>query len=80
MSILVRLLALITVRKPITSLTRVIKVFETYYKPCGVQKASALAQKRYQAEIDNNVPLETIIRNEVGGSIAILVNTDPAAF
>lgn len=80
MSILVGFLPSITARKPIAARTKVAKAFEAYYKAGGVHKASALAQKRYQAEIDNKVPLEDIARYEVGGSIAILVNTAPAAF
>lgn len=80
MSILIGFLPSITARKPIAARAKVAKAFEAYYKAGGVQKASALAQKRYQAEIDNNVPLEDIARYEVGGSIAILVNTAPAAF
>ncbi|RYO86605.1 hypothetical protein DL764_008995 [Monosporascus ibericus] len=70
----------ITARKAIAARTKVAKAFEAYYKAGGVQKASAVAQKRYKVEIDNNVPLEDIARYEVGGSIAILVNTAPAAF
>ncbi|KAI1772252.1 cytochrome P450 [Hypoxylon cercidicola] len=80
MSILVGFLPSITARKPIAARTKVAKAFEAYYKAGGVQKASALAQNRYQAEIDNNVALEDIARYEVGGSIALLVNTAPAAF
>lgn len=80
MSILVGFLPSITARKPIAARTKVAKAFEAYYKAGGVQKASILAQKRYQAEIDNKVPLEDIARYEVGGSVAILVNTAPAAF
>ncbi|KAI5921260.1 cytochrome P450 [Camillea tinctor] len=80
MSILVGFLPSITARKPIAARKKVAKAFEAYYKAGGVQKASALALNRYQAEVDNNVPLEDIARYEVGGSIAILVNTAPAAF
>ncbi|KAI0485250.1 cytochrome P450 [Xylariaceae sp. FL0804] len=80
MSILVGFLPSITARKPIAARTRVAKAFEAYYKAGGVEKASALAQKRYQVEVDHNVPLEDIARYEVGGSIAILVNTAPAVF
>ncbi|RYP77947.1 hypothetical protein DL771_000806 [Monosporascus sp. 5C6A] len=80
MSILVGFLPSITARKPVAARTKVAKAFEAYYKAGGVQKASVLAQKRYQVEIDNNVPLEDIARYEVGGSIAILVNTAPSAF
>jgi cytochrome P450 len=80
MSILVGILPSITARKPIAARAKVAKAFEEYYKAGGVEKASALARLRYQAEIDNNVPLADIARYEVGGSIAILVNTAPAAF
>ncbi|KAI1206943.1 cytochrome P450 [Annulohypoxylon truncatum] len=67
-------------KAPIAARAKVAKAFEAYYKAGGVKKASALAQNRYQAEINNNVPLEDIARYEVGGSIAVLVNTAPAAF
>lgn len=80
MSILVGFLPSITARKPIAARAKVAKAFEAYFKSGGVKQASILAQKRYQVEIDNNVPLEDIARYEVGGSIAILVNTAPAAF
>lgn len=80
MSILVGFLPSVTARKPIAARAKVAKAFEEYYKAGGVEKGSALAQKRYQAEIDNGVPLEDIARYEVGGSIAVLVNTAPAAF
>lgn len=44
-----------------------------------MQKASVLAQNRYHASANNGVSLADIARYEVGGSIAILVNTAPAA-
>lgn len=80
MSILVGILPSITARKPIAARAKVAKAFEEYYKAGGVEKASAYARLRYQAEVDNNVPLADIARYEVGGSIAVLVNTTPAAF
>lgn len=80
MSILVGFLPSITARRPIAAPAKVAKAFEAYEKAGRVQKASALARKRYRAEIDNKVPLEDIARYEVGGFIAILVNSAPAAF
>ncbi|KAF2970322.1 hypothetical protein GQX73_g3177 [Xylaria multiplex] len=80
MSILIGFLPALTARKPVAARAKVAKAFEKYYKAGGLKQASALARKRYQAEIDNNVPLEDIARYEVGGSIAVLVNTAPAAF
>ncbi|KAK8076766.1 hypothetical protein PG994_004038 [Apiospora phragmitis] len=80
MSLLVGVLPWLTARKPIAARDKVAKAFEAYYRAGGVEKGSALARMRYQAEADNQVPLEDIARLEVGGSIAILVNTAPAAF
>jgi cytochrome P450 len=80
MSILVGVLPSIFARKPIAARSKVVAAFEAYYKAGGVHKGSALAQKRYQAQVDHNIPLEDIARYEVGGSIAVLVNTSPAAF
>ncbi|KAK8108112.1 uncharacterized protein PG998_010125 [Apiospora kogelbergensis] len=79
-SILVGVLPWLTARKPIAARTRVAKAFEEYYRAGGVKEASALARMRYQVEVDNKVPLEDIARYEVGGSIAVLVNTAPSAF
>ncbi|OTA92911.1 hypothetical protein M434DRAFT_21668 [Hypoxylon sp. CO27-5] len=80
MSTLIGFLPSITARKPIAARTKIADAFKAYYESGGVQKASYLAQKRYQAQIDNNVPLDDIARYEGGGSIAILVSTTPAAF
>ncbi|KAI2769288.1 cytochrome P450 [Daldinia loculata] len=78
--ILVGFLPSITAQKPIKARNNVAKAFEAYYKAGRVKKASAFAQSRYQAGINNNVPLEDIARLEVGGTIAVLVNTIPTAF
>lgn len=80
MSILVGVLPSITARKPIAARSKVANAFEAYYRAGGIEQASALAKLRYQAEINNGVPIEDIARYEVGGSIAIMVNTAPAAF
>lgn len=80
MSIVVGILPSFMTRKPVAARNKVAKAFEAYYKAGGVHQGSILAQKRYQAEINHNVPLEDIARYEVGGSIAILLNTAPAAF
>ncbi|KAK7917930.1 hypothetical protein PG985_009804 [Apiospora marii] len=80
MSILVGVLPWLTARKPIAARDRVAKAFEAYYRAGGVEQASAYARMRYQVEVDNRVPLADIARWEVGGSIAVLVNTTPSAF
>ncbi|KJZ72490.1 hypothetical protein HIM_08159 [Hirsutella minnesotensis 3608] len=80
MPILIGIFPSILARKPIAARNKVAKAFEAYYRAGGLKQASALAQNRYQAEFNNNLPLEDIARYEVGGSIALLVNTVPAAF
>ncbi|KAK3319677.1 putative cytochrome P450 [Cercophora scortea] len=80
MTILVGILPSITARKPIAARTKVADALEAYYKAGGVQKASFLARKRYEVQVNNGVPLADIARYEVGGSIAVLVNTAPSAF
>ncbi|CAH0038568.1 unnamed protein product [Clonostachys solani] len=80
MSILVGVLPSITARKAIAARTKVSKAFEEYYNKGGVELGSAYAKNRYQSEADNNLSLEDIARFEVGGSIAVLVNTAPATF
>ncbi|KAI0157816.1 putative cytochrome P450 [Xylariaceae sp. FL1272] len=80
MSILVSLLPSLVARKPLRARTKVVHAFAKYYKAGAIRQASALTQKRYQVDVDNNVTLEDIARYEVGGSIAVLVNTAPAAF
>jgi cytochrome P450 len=79
-SILVGVFPSITARKPIAARQKVVKAFEAYYRAGGVEKASALAKLRYATEAKHGVPLEDTARYEVGGSIAIMVNTAPGAF
>ncbi|KAK3325001.1 hypothetical protein B0H66DRAFT_587854 [Apodospora peruviana] len=80
MTVLIGFLSSLTARKPIAARDKLAETFEAYYKAGGLEQASVLAKKQYQAEVDNKVPLQDIARFEVGGSVAILVNTSPAAF
>lgn len=80
MPILVGFFPSIFARKSIAARDKVVAAFEAYYKAGGVHQGSILAQKRYQAMADHHLSLEDIARYEVGGSIAVLVNTAPAAF
>ncbi|KAK3362181.1 putative cytochrome P450 [Lasiosphaeria ovina] len=79
MTILVGILPFITCRKSVAARNKVAKAFEAYYLAGGVEKGSALARNRYQVSVDHGLPLEDIARFEVGGSMAILLNTTPAA-
>ncbi|KAI1748058.1 cytochrome P450 [Xylaria castorea] len=80
LSILFGFLPTLTARKPTAARTKVAEAFEKYYKEGGLRQASDLVQQRYQAQTDHNVSLKDIARYEIGISIAILVNTAPAAF
>ena len=79
-ALLVGILPSIVARKGVAARTKVAKAFETYYKEDGLLTGSILAKNRYEVAAKNGLALEDIARYEVGGSIAILVNTTPATF
>ena len=80
MTILIGVLPSITARKGIAGRTKVAKAFEHYFRIEGHKQASILMRNRYETSARNGLDEQDIARYEVGGSIAILVNTVPAAF
>lgn len=80
MTILVGFVPSITARKGIAGRTKVIKAFQHYFRTAGHKKGSILMRNRYEASAKYGIAEEDIAGFEVGGSIAILVNTVPAAF
>ena len=80
MAIVANILPSLLARKPVAAREKVANAFIKYYQSGGVEQASVLARNRYTASITNHVPLQDLSRFEVGGSIAILVNTTPAVF
>ena len=80
MAILVGILPSIFAHKGLLSRAKVSKAFENYFRSEGHKEGSILMQNRYETSARNGVSVEDIARYEVGGSIAILVNTAPAAF
>ena len=56
------------------------KMFEEYFQRKGHESGSILVRGRYDTSTKNGIPLSDIARFEVGGAVAILVNTAPAAF
>jgi len=56
------------------------KAFTQYFKNGGHNEGSALIRTRYEHSTEHKIPVEDIARFEVGGAIAILVNTSPASF
>lgn len=80
MAILVGFLPSITARKGLAGRAKVVKAFERYFRTEGHKQASILMRNRYETSARNGIAIEDIARYEVGGAIAILVNTTPAAF
>ncbi|KAI9717487.1 MAG: hypothetical protein M1828_007187 [Chrysothrix sp. TS-e1954] len=80
MAIVIGIMPSIVARKGVAGRQKVSKAFETYLKNGGHRRGSVLMQNRYHAAAKNGVSVEDIARFEVGGSIAVLVNTTPASF
>ena len=56
------------------------QAFLEYFRNKGHESGSALVNIRHIVSTKNKIPLADIARYEVGGSIAILINTSPALF
>ena len=54
--------------------------FTEYFKNNRHSEGSSLIKARYEHSMEHKIPVEDIARYEVGGSLAILSNTTPAAF
>ena len=80
MSILIGIFPSITARKGVAGRAKVVKAFEHYLRTEGRKTASVLMKNRHQFSAKKGIALEDIARYEVGGALAILVNTTPAAF
>ena len=80
MTLLVGILPSVTARKGLAGRGKVVRAFEHYLNTNGHEQASILMKNRYEASAKNGVPVTDIARFEVGGSVAILVNTAPAVF
>ncbi|KAL9121434.1 MAG: hypothetical protein Q9187_002004 [Circinaria calcarea] len=70
----------ITARKGCSGRALVSRAFEDYFGNKGHELGSVLVQNRYATSTKFKIPLTDIARYEVGGAIAVLVNTAPAAF
>ena len=78
--ILMNIVPSVTARKGCSGRAVVSQAFEEYFRNKGHEQGSALVQSRYNNSMENKIPLADIARYEVGGAIAILVNTTPAVF
>ena len=80
MTFLIGLFPLFTARKGAAGRARVVKAFEQYFRKDGHKQGSILIRNRYDVSSRNGISIEDIARYEVGGALAVLVNTAPAAF
>ena len=80
MTILVGIMPSFVARKGIAARARVAKAFDRYFLAEGHKQASIWMQLRYETSFRNGIKIEDISRFEVGGAIALLVNTAPATF
>ena len=80
MTILVGIMPSVVARKGIAGRAKVAKAFERYFLAEGHKQASKLMQARFETSFRNGISIEDISRFEIGGAIALLVNTAPAAF
>ena len=78
--ILMNVIPSITARKGHRARELMVSAFDKYFREKHHEKGSVLVQNRYRNSWENKIPVNDIARYEVGGSIAILVNTTPAAF
>lgn len=79
-TILIGVLPSITARKGLAGRAKVVKAFEHYFETGGHKKGAVLMRNRYNTSSKNGLSNQDIARYEVGGSLAVLVNTAPAAF
>jgi len=70
----------ILARKGLAGRAKAVKAFEDYFQSGGHEQASILMRNRYETGIKNGLSIKDIARFELGGSLAVLVNTAPAAF
>ena len=80
MSILVGFAPSVMARKGLAGREKVSTAFVRYFLAGVHSQASTLMKFRYDVTAKNGISTEDIARYEVGGSLALLVNTAPSAF
>ncbi|KAK0673550.1 cytochrome P450 [Cercophora samala] len=80
MPIVINILPTLFARKAIAARNKVQEAFYKYYISNGQDSASLLTRLRYGVATRAKLPVEDIAKIEIGGTIAIMVNTIPAAF
>ena len=79
-AILIGIFQSVLARKGIAGRNKAVNAFEIYFETGCHEKASILTRKRYETMVKYGISNRDIARYEVGNSLAILINTAPAAF
>lgn len=79
-AILVEVSPSITARKGRAARAIVVKALENYLRDEGYKRSSILGKNRHDVPAKNRIAPKDIVKCEVGGAVAILVNPAPAAF
>jgi cytochrome P450 len=79
-TILIGVLPSILARKGIAGREKVAKAFQDYFRLKGHEWGSALIKNRYGLNAEKGLSVEDNARFEIGGGIAMLVNTAPPIF
>lgn len=69
-----------TLRESIKARDKVTETLGTYFAERHFEQGSGLAKARFDYSVKNKVPIADIGRFEIGGTIAILVNTLPSVY
>ena len=80
MILLLRLFPSVLARESLQAREKIVQAFMDYFGTAGHEQGSALIRARYQHSVDYQVSIEDIARFELGGAVAILMNTIPCAF
>lgn len=80
MKILIGILPSVVALKGLAGRSRIIRAFTKYFEQKGHEQASILMQNRFKTSFQHGISIQDIAAYEVGGSVAVLVNTVPAAF
>lgn len=78
--LLINIFPSLTARKGNRAREIVANAFTEYFEAKHHESGSMPVQKRFETSVKHKIPIADIARYEVGGSIAVLVNTAPAAF
>ncbi|MCJ1244726.1 hypothetical protein MMC30_001925 [Trapelia coarctata] len=80
MTFVIGLFPSITARKGVAGRARVAEAFEEYFTTGGHKQGSVVIQKRFEVSSKYGISIGDTARYTMGGALALVVNTAPAAF